>query len=260
MTFIQELLISSLFRLRPAFLASFLKRIIFPERKTCKTPHGEFWIDVASNIGFNLLKKGMYEPSMIEIIQSYLYPGSVIVDLGANEGYFSVIAAKLVGDSGRVVAVEPQSRLQSVINKNLDLNHCSNTEVLQTVVSDKREKMMLHLSPDMNSGSTSLMQTTRYPLQKQEIAGLTLAEIFQEQGVTECDLLKVDIEGWEYEAIMGSRELFSNRRVKAIALEFHPHLLAQRGLSETTIVDFLVSCGYSLNPAFTNTVFILSSN
>ena len=257
--YLENLIALSLGNLRPAVFASFLKKLVFPERRIFKSPNGEFWIDVASSIGYQLLDKGVYESSMVQILKRYLHPKSIFVDLGANEGYFSVIASQIVGEMGKVVAVEPQSRLQPVIAKNLALNHCKNTIVLQVAVSDKREDVVLHLSPDINSGSTSLVQTTRYPIPKQEVAGLTLAEIFHEQGITTCDLLKVDIEGWEYEAIMGSPEIFANHHVKAIALELHPHILAKRGLSEKTIVDFLDSCGYVLSPA-PNTVFVLPNN
>jgi len=67
---------------------------------------------------------------MVLVVKSCLPPGGIFIDLGANEGYFSVIGSKLVGMAGRVLAFEPQSRLQPVINRNSTLNSCDNVEVL----------------------------------------------------------------------------------------------------------------------------------
>lgn len=73
--------------------------------------------------------------------------------------------------------------------------------------------------------------------------------------IKECN---VDIEGYEYEAILGSPELFTAHRVKAIALELHPRHLSKRGLSEKKILDFLESCGYTRSSLCSNMVFISS--
>jgi FkbM family methyltransferase len=247
-------------KLRPAFFASFLKRILRLNRKNIVTPEGVFYIDLSSNLGSQLFTAGIYEPCMLQVLKTYLQPGGVFVDLGANEGYFSVIASKILGNAGKVIAIEPQSRLQSVISKNLSLNDCENVNVLPLAVSDKSESITLLLSPDINTGSTSVIQTTRYPLSQEKVPGATLTEIFREQAITNCDLLKLDIEGYEYEAIMGSPELFTSHQVKVIALEFHPQQLAKRGLSCKPIKDFLGSCGYTLSPLFENPVFIISDN
>jgi FkbM family methyltransferase len=251
-----ELAAAGLLRLRPAFLAAFLKKILLFQRKEITTPDGTFFVDIASSFGYSLFRTGSYEPHMLEVIKATLQPGSVFVDLGANEGYFSVIASKIVGAEGKVVAVEPQSRLQRVIGKNLSLNGCENVEVLPLAINDESKPLTLHLSPDVNTGSTSMIQTTRYPLFKQDVPSITLNELFQQQAIVNCDLLKVDIEGYEYEAIMGSPELFTFHRIKAIALELHPKLLARRNLSGETIAKFLSDCGYNRDLSFINTVFV----
>jgi len=66
-------------------------------------------------------------------------------------------------------------------------------------------------------------------------------------GIERIDLLKVDIEGAEYEAILGSQDIFRRKRVKVIAIEYHPKLLAKRGLLAYTIHDFLRESGYVSN-------------
>jgi FkbM family methyltransferase len=68
------------------------------------------------------------------VLRRYLRPGAVFIDMGANEGYFSVLASGVVGPSGAVIAVEPQSRLQGVIQTNLDANACLNVRLVRCVV------------------------------------------------------------------------------------------------------------------------------
>ena len=245
-----------LLSLRPALLASLVKKFVLPHRETIKTQDGIFWIDVASNFGYRLFKTGIYEPYLVSTLQKYLSPGGVFIDLGANEGYFSVIASKLVGTTGKVVAIEPQARLQYIIHKNLTLNHCNNVQILPVAVSDKSEKASLNLSPDMNTGASSLSRSTLYPLPKQEVELVTLTKIFEQENITSCDLIKIDIEGWEYEAIMGSLELLRDHRIKAISLELHPQVLSKRGLSADVITRHLSQLSYSLDRSLNNTVFV----
>lgn len=256
LTWLQKQTVDWLVKLRPEVTASFFKKILGYKRTNIVTANGIFYVDIASCLGYPLFKYGVYESGMLEVLKTYLKPGNIFVDLGTNEGYFTVIASQIVGNNGKVISVEPQSRLQLIIKANLELNKCENVTVLQAIILDAPKMASMYISTDMNTGSTSLVKTSRFTLPKEEIQGLTLTEVFQQQGITTCDLLKVDIEGYEYEAILGSRELFTSHRVKAIALELHPNHLAKRGLSEKEIIDFLSSCGYSLSSSCSNTVFL----
>jgi hypothetical protein len=88
-------------RLRPAPLASAVARISrLSKRRVVRTPNGMFWVNPVSNLGYSLMN-GEYEARMQEVLEQYLYPGAVFVDLGANEGYFTVMASRLVGRAGR---------------------------------------------------------------------------------------------------------------------------------------------------------------
>ena len=76
------------------------------------------------------------------------------------------------------------------------------------------------------------------------------------QGLNHVDLLKVDIEGFEYEAVLGSPRVFQQQRVKALALELHPTILADRGKSAGDTERMLEQAGYRLTETFGNTVWI----
>lgn len=251
---------SLLMRVRPAPLAVVFKSLLRVQRLEVPTPEGTFWADPASDFGQRLLTVGRYEPELAATLRRLLRPGQVFADVGANEGYFSVLASRLVGSSGRVLAVEPQSRLQPVLRRNFALNHADNVTITAAVVSNDIGVAELNLAPSMNTGATSLIRSTRYGLQRESVPALPLAEILTRAGLTTVDLLKLDIEGWEYEAILGSQDIFRQGRVRAITLELHPQHLEKRGLSITPIMEFLQAAGFRHAPEFETLVFLHRSH
>jgi FkbM family methyltransferase len=245
-----------LLRIRPAFLATYLKKLLRIERVVVDTSRGRFLLDPVSNLGARLMRTGEYEPDMTRTLEHYLAPSSTFLDVGANEGYFSVIGSKLVGPAGRVIAVEPQSRLQAILSENLRLNDALRVQVVSAAISDRSGTAPLYISPDTNTGSTSLALTTAYSLPTEEVPTRTLSDLLSECRVGSVDLMKMDIEGFEYEAILGSKELFASHRIKALALELHPSVLAKKRLNPDDITNFLRESGYRRESRFSNDVWV----
>ncbi len=238
-----------LLSIRPAFIGSALKRLLRVKRRVVETDNGIFFIDPASNFGNGVLESG-YEPEMTETLNSLLGEGDTFVDLGANEGYFSIIASKIVGNSGKVISIEPQSRLQSVIFRNMSENKAFNIDVFQRAISDHIGIASLSLLPDMNTGGSGLFCATKYSVPKENVPQVTLAHLLNQTCKDKIRLLKMDIEGFEYEAIFGSENYFINDIIENIALELHPTLLERRGKSAEEILHFLQKCGYVINKNF----------
>ena len=233
-------------RLRPAPLASAIAHISgFNRRRLIHTEHGTFFVNPVSILGSQLLR-GEYERSTATILCECLTPGAVFVDLGANEGYFTVLASRLVGPKGRVISVEPQSRLQGVIQANLRANKCENVQLVKAVVSSKTQRVFLQLTSDLNNGATSLFRRTKYPLPKEEVQSYTLAELFHSIEMHQCDLMKMDIEGAEYDALMGAQEVLKRGVIRHITIEVHDSILERRGLSWDCTHQAISECGYRL--------------
>jgi len=235
----------TLMHVRPAPLASFVKKVLGVRRVVAETPFGLYWVDPVSLIGRKLLDEGAFEAELTKRIQLALSPGDTFVDVGANEGYFSIIASKLVGTQGRVLAVEPQRRLRHVIERNAQLNGLN--IILETaLISDRAGKARLALSPDTNTGSTATVNAARYPVAWQDVEASTLQNILRRHGIWHVDCLKIDIEGSEHEAIMGSKDVFRARRVGCIMIEMHHAALAKRHAKASDIKEFLRTCGYDI--------------
>jgi FkbM family methyltransferase len=252
----RRLLQAVLTEIRPAPLASFLKHILGNDRIIVSTQQGRFWIDPISNLGVRLCREGYYEPGMQRTIEKFLSRGATFVDLGANEGYFTVIGAKLCGPGGRVVAIEPQNRLLPVIAENLRINRVEWASVLNVAVADSEVTATIHLASDINTGGSGMHRSTKYRLPTQQVAARTLAQVLDGEKLARVDLMKVDIEGFEYEALLGSPEVFRERRVKALALELHPTILTNRKKDASLITKMLEGYNYRMTEILGNTVWL----
>jgi FkbM family methyltransferase len=248
-----------LLRVRPALLASFLKKLLRVRRRVIETDHGRFFADPASVFGNALVSEIGYEPDLANAIRHLLQEGDTFIDVGANEGYFSILSSKLVGGSGKVVCIEPQSRLQSVIVRNMAENNAYNITLFQLAISDHVGVATLSLAPDMNTGASGLFRMTRYRVPTELVPQTTLSRLLSILNVGDVKLMKIDVEGLEYEAVLGSKELFSSGKIRHIALELHPTLLGARGKSGDDILDFLASVGYERNTGCTTLVLSKST-
>ncbi len=146
-----------------------------------------------------------------------------------------------------MIAVEPQSRLQGVLRANIAANKCENLEVLKVEVFSRNEADQIEQASERNTGSTSLYRTTKYPLPREEAQGVTLGELLQKTGIERCDLMKVDVEGAEYEVLMGAEDVLRRGLIKNIAVEYHDAILARRGVSGRDLHEWILGCGYSSN-------------
>ena len=239
-----------LMKVRPASLADGIKRLLRVRRITMDTDDGRFSVDPISDLGLALSRDRCYEAKMRSTLQQFLRPGNTFVDLGANEGYFTVIGAGLCAPGGRVVAIEPQKRLLDVINDNVKLNNSQGVQVVNAAISDHAGTATFHLTSSTNSGGSSLQNPCKYDLPTEEVATLTLSELLDNEDLQHVDFMKVDIEGFEHEALMGSPQVFRERRIRSMALELHPSLIEARGKSCDAILRMLEECGYQITKPF----------
>lgn len=247
LTTIQRLLQKSLIRVRPALVADLIKRLLRIRRVPFETQYGIFAIDPISLLGISLSNCGVFEPAMCRTLERHLQPGSTFIDLGANEGYFSIIAGRICGPTGRVLAIEPQLRLLQVIEQNLNLNGLTNVSILNRAIGNCECDSEIYLTPSTLTGGSGFHNHSRYRLRKQKVTVTTLAKVLEDQAIHHVDLMKIDIEGHEFEALLGSPTVLESNRVKCIALELHDSILAARGKNKQEIVDLLKQTGYRLD-------------
>ncbi len=132
---------------RPMELAALIKWVCRITYRETQIGARTLWLDPGSNFGQILLTQGSYEPAMEAAIRGLLKSGDTFIDVGANEGYFSLVGGEAVGPAGRVIAVEPQARLWPVIIRNLSLNRRHNCTLAPYAVGVQEGTVDLILLP-----------------------------------------------------------------------------------------------------------------
>lgn len=144
-------------------------------------------------------------------------PGDVILDLGANEGVFSIMMAKLFPFT-RIISLEPVPRTFEDFKKNIKLNGCKNIEAHQLGVGDREKDIDLTVSKDFSGGSTSLCTFNPDHHFKSTAHVVPLDSLFERFRFSHIRLLKIDIEGMEYETLYASNRIVD---INFITAELH---------------------------------------
>lgn len=139
----------------------------------------------------------------IETAAPYLSRATVLVDIGANIGLYTLFARKLMPASARIVAFEPHPRTVRKLRQNLDLNGADNVTAINAAVGARNETLSLFISSPTNAGRNTMLQTSDDPGEAPavEVPVRPLLDVLHEQGVDHIDVLKIDVEGFEAEAL-----------------------------------------------------------
>lgn len=197
-------------------------------------------------IGPEILAYGCHEEYETELFKKALSPSMVIADIGANMGYYSLIAAKLVGGRGKVYAFEPDPTNYDLLVANIHANNFTNIIPIQRVVSNKAETVKLFLDRG-NSGAHTLcesnIQTDRSGFV--EVEAITLDAYFNGEGNSRVDFIKMDVQGAEGRVIEKAHEILKRNNLK-ILMEFWPQGLRNMGTDPAELLETLRGYDFSI--------------
>jgi FkbM family methyltransferase len=196
-----------------------------------------------------LFVSGCYEPNQLHFLSRVLKPGSTFVDVGAHIGLYSLLAARLVGREGIVLALEPSDREFRRLKTNLALNHAANVRPRQVAVFNRETDMDLLIASPPFSGHNTLgdfvYDHTRLE-KKQLVHTKRLDDLIVGEGLRRVDVIKMDIEGAELFGLEGA--IHTLRRFRPILLfELSDRTLARQGCKSQQVWDRVTSLGYSIH-------------
>lgn len=175
-------------------------------------------------IGATLICGGQWEPFEVGVFQGLIGPGSIVADVGANIGLYTLTAARAAGTTGQVVAFEPDPQTAELLRRNVERNGCADrVTVLQEALGDAAGTVRLYRDRS-NRGNYSLAATNVSLAGWTDVRCSTLDAALQERGVTKLDVLKLDVQGAESKVIAGARAILPH--TSNVFMEFWP-----RGLS-----------------------------
>jgi len=189
------------------------------------------------------VRANAYEPDVTAIFRRFLRPGMAVIDVGANIGYFTMLSASLVGPKGYVLAVEPNPNNVRMLEGSRRVNGFDQVELAYAAAWSK--KGLLALNASYSNGVTSAIETGIGALMAVQIVpSFTLSALAPQD--RPVDFVKIDIEGAEYSALMGARDILA-RNHPIIVSEFSPvQLQAVSGVSGEEYLCFLTDLGYRL--------------
>lgn len=192
---------------------------------------GRKWVCGSSDHGCWL---GSYEYYKQKLFARRVSPGDVVLDVGAHVGFYTLLASTLVGKDGKVIAFEPMPGNLIYLRRHLKLNRIDNVRVIDAAVSDAEGSAWFEKGASSSMGGIS--QTGDF-----EVRAVSIDALISRGEIPIASLIKMDIEGGEYRALLGARTLLT---------EHHPTIfLATHGRDvHKSCCDYLSSLGYTLSP------------
>ena len=177
----------------------------------------------------------------LNYLETILSPGKTFVDVGANLGMYTLVASRIVGPPGRVIAFEPSLQSFPTLKENISLNGFTNVLAVRVALCDKTGEAFLYHGSD--PGKNSLRSDPNAELKGETVATRSLDEVLDQAAVKTVDVIKMDVEGAEELVLLGANRVVSSQR-PVILFEINPEASSRLGLSSHGAWDLLAALGY----------------
>jgi FkbM family methyltransferase len=220
----------------------------------CFKPSGIILLDIQGNklyvdsrdtgVTPFLLEWGLYEKFETELFKKLIKKRMVVVDIGANIGYYTLLAARFVGEEGKVFAFEPDPYNYSLLCRNIEVNGYRNVIPVRKAVFSKSGKMKLFLDKS-NLGGHSLSEANVNKVDSIMTEVTSLDDYFKNTDY-KIDVIKMDVQGSEMGVLEGMTNVINQNDNLKIITEFWPLGLRNSGSSPTDFVNKLIEYGFTL--------------
>lgn len=184
------------------------------------------------------------EDPVLTMLASLVPAGGVVFDIGANVGLYALSLTELAKPA-HVYAIEAHPRTFARLEEHIELNRMSNITAVARALGDRAGHIRLHEHDAGDSGMTSVLSRPGVEGEGVEVAMSTLDDLTTELGISRLDVIKLDVEGFEPEVILGGRKVLERYR-PALAIELTPKWSAGRQASLEEAGDVLRSLGYKM--------------
>jgi len=210
------------------FLCEHLIKAVDSPNIICSTLYG---FDILVDPNDNGLEKsiyyfGEYEAGTVSVFRKILHKGDTFLDVGANIGFLSLVAARIVGKSGLICAVEPHPFTYKILEKNICLNDFKNIFSMNIALGKEISEEKIYNRMNISRGSASLIRPTNVSEELGLSVRVTTIDTLIEEGKIQLPkLIKIDVEGFELEVLKGAKILLNSSHAPALCVEFsnlHP--------------------------------------
>lgn len=186
------------------------------------------------------------ETQVLQAILSVLKPGDVAYDVGANVGLYSLLMAKAVGERGQVVAFEPEPHCYATLVENARLNRLANVLAVPLALGDRPGRARLAQDGTLNSFRVVELRQEADAAPREQATEVTDGDSYvRRQRLPVPRVVKIDVEGYEFQVLLGLRDTLSHPACKVVCCEVHPKLLPPDSDPEA-VVSLVESLGFPL--------------
>jgi FkbM family methyltransferase len=192
---------------------------------------------------------GSFEPNELAFLDRVLRPGVTFVDIGANEGLFTLFAARRVGGSGRVIAVEPSARERTILQSNVARNRLANVAIVPHALAAEPGFAELLIAPKTHGFHNTLggfIYEGETAVASERIVVETLDGLQERLALGRVDVIKIDVEGAEVKVLGGARGLLSTYR-PILLVEANEEALKRQATGTAALLALLLSFGYQIH-------------
>jgi len=157
--------------------------------------------------------EGTYEKGEVKLKE-----GDWVVDAGANVGMFSILAAKKVGDEGKVFAFEPILETQKLLKRNIELNGIKNIEIVPFALGDKKGELNFSMYPKSLECSSGFFDNEGGV---EKVKQISLDEFIEENNISKVDFIKSDVEGMERNLLIGAEATIKKFKPRLAICTYH---------------------------------------
>ncbi|GBG57998.1 methyltransferase [Sporomusaceae bacterium FL31] len=165
------------------------------KRNLYQTKYGDyFWLNDEGYIDKCIKETGIFEPHSTNVVKKLIKQGDVVLDVGANIGYYTVLLSRLAGDSGKVISFEPTHHYREILKANIKANNIKNCTIMDFGLSKNNDECEISIG---QSSATMHWVDDSSPLKTEKIVLKKLDEIAEKLGVNRIDFIKIDVDGHE---------------------------------------------------------------
>jgi FkbM family methyltransferase len=210
--------------------------------RTCRIFGSHFLLDLSDHIQRHMYW-GTFEPAETRHVRALLKPGMTVVDVGANVGHYTALAAQCVGPTGRVVSFEPSAYAFHRLQRWALTNRVPCVHLIHAGLSDSPGTAQLYLGDTSDNHTPTMVAHDNTTTSLVPVSTLDLYA--RQLDLAHIDLLKLDVEGWEEHVLNGAQNLLTQGRITYIFCEFNDQWLTLAGSSIAQLTHLLHSYGFS---------------
>jgi FkbM family methyltransferase len=197
----------------------------------------------------HVLERGIWEPEETQLILEQLRRGDTVIDVGANIGWYTILASRAVGDDGLVIAFEPDPTNFELLKRNVESNGCRNVRLEQKALSNKPGSVTLFLH-ESNKGMHSLL-SFKESEGSIDVEAVSLYD-YLSANTRRIDFVKIDVEGAEAFVLEGMRKTLAANPDMSLLLEFVPERFVAAGYDPQSILSQLECGGFHFHEVATS--------